>query len=62
MSPLGQFPNFLTDGSRIRRPPVDDTKNPTFRLARRTSKDFRFTIHNLFFRTPDEVSLRAIIF
>ncbi len=33
MSPLGQFPNFLTDGSRIRRPPVDDTKNPTFRLA-----------------------------
>ena len=51
MSPLGQFPNFLTDGSRIRRPPVDDTKNPIFRLARRTSKDFRFTIHNLFF--PD---------
>ena len=62
MSPLGQFPNFLTDGSRIRRPPVDDTKNPIFRLARRTSKDFRFTIHNLFFRTSDEVSLRAIIF
>ena len=42
MSPLGQFPNFLTDGSRIRRPPVDDTKNPTFRLARRTSKNFQY--------------------
>lgn len=24
MSPLGQFPNFLTDGSRIRRPPSAD--------------------------------------
>ena len=33
MSPLGQSPNFLTDGSSIRCPPVDDTKNPTFRLA-----------------------------
>ena len=42
MSPLGQFPNFLTDGSRIRRPPVDDTKNPIFRLARRTSKNFQY--------------------
>ena len=42
MSPLGQSPNFLTDGSRIRRPPVDDTKNPTFRLARRTSKNFQY--------------------
>ena len=62
MSPLGQVPKFLTDGSRIRRPPVDDTRNPTFRLARRTSKDFRFTIHNQFFLTSDEVPLRAIIF
>lgn len=42
MSPLGQSPNFLTDGSRIRRPPVDDTKNPIFRLARRTSKNFQY--------------------
>lgn len=42
MSPLGQFPNFLTDGSRIRRPPIDDTKNPIFRLARRTSKNFQY--------------------
>lgn len=33
MSPLGQSPNFLTDGSRIRRPPIGNTKNPTFRLA-----------------------------
>ena len=40
MSPLGQFPNFLTDGSRIRRPPVDDTKNPIFRLAPSYIKEF----------------------
>ena len=42
MSPLGQFPNFLTDGSRIRRPPIGNTKNPTFRLASRTSKNFQY--------------------
>ena len=42
MSPLGQFPNFLTDGSRIRRPPVDDTKNPTFRRHPLTSKNFQY--------------------
>ena len=42
MSPLGQSPNFLTDGSRIRRLPINDTKNPTFRLARRTSKNFQY--------------------
>ena len=42
MSPLGQFPNFLTDGSRIRRPPVDDTKNPIFRLAPSYIKELPF--------------------
>ena len=42
MSPLGQSPNFLTDGSRIRRPPVDDTKNPTFRRHPLTSKNFQY--------------------
>lgn len=33
MSPLGQLPDFLTDGSRIRCPPVGNTQNPIFRLA-----------------------------
>ena len=53
MSPLGQSPNFLTDGSRIRRPPVDDTKNPTFRRHPLTSKNFQYPASG---RSPDPSS------